>query len=120
MPPARTFKLRVICSYLPRPDSGILAEGRLGSLLVTGSDPVIEVAVTTVGLNCTTTCSDWPGPIVAIPPPLRRLYGGLGVAGKTSTWSACVWLPLAMLNFLVTEVPILTAPKSHAFGASTS
>lgn len=44
--------------YLPRPDSGMLAEGRLGSLLVIGTDPATEVAVTIVGLNCTTICSD--------------------------------------------------------------
>src|SRR6266404_3909216 len=69
----RTITLRVFGSYLPRPDSGILPEGRLGSLLVTGNEPAIEVEVTTVGLNCTTTCSDWPGPIVAIPPPPSRL-----------------------------------------------
>ena len=90
----------------------MLAEGLFGSLLVMATDPAIDVAVTTVGLNWTVIDSDWPGPIVANPPPLSRLYGALGVAGDTLTCSACVWLPLAILNFRVVEVPSLIAPNT--------
>ena len=43
--------LRPLTLYLPRPDSGMLAEGLFGSLLVMGTDPAIGVAVTAVGLN---------------------------------------------------------------------
>jgi len=68
----RSFSLR-LGFYLARPDSATLAEGWLGSLLVTGSDPAIAVADAAVGLNCTTIGSDWPGPIVAVPPPLTKL-----------------------------------------------
>jgi hypothetical protein len=74
MLPAGTLTLGQLALYLPRPDSGMLVEEFIGSLLVMGIDPAIGVAVTATGLNCTTICSDWPAPIVADPPPLTRLY----------------------------------------------